>query len=151
MYVRKGMQCVGVPVKSLSAFESAGYVRVSSCGGEITEITLPDTLPTIPRTTPRGTIPVGDDSDDDGLVDSWEYNFFGNLDEEFDGDYDDDGYSNGEEYIRGSDPSNPDDPEGGNGWVWGLIGGIVILGIVGTIIWMRREGFDFGHWLKWRK
>jgi hypothetical protein len=45
------------------------------------------------------------DEDGDGLPDSWEQNYFGNLDQGPSEDYDGDGYSNLEEYQAGSDPT----------------------------------------------
>lgn len=47
------------------------------------------------------------DSDGDGLSDPWEITYFGNLSSGFGDDPDGDGKSNYEEYIGGSDPTNP--------------------------------------------
>lgn len=49
------------------------------------------------------------DTDADGLPDWWEMDFFGDLDETANGDFDGDGYDNGEEYAANADPtySNP--------------------------------------------
>ncbi|MEI9476509.1 MAG: Ig-like domain-containing protein [Deltaproteobacteria bacterium] len=48
------------------------------------------------------------DSDNDGLPDCWEMRYFGNLDQDPIGDYDNDGLTNLEEYQRGTDPSDRD-------------------------------------------
>jgi Concanavalin A-like lectin/glucanases superfamily/Bacterial TSP3 repeat len=45
------------------------------------------------------------DTDADGLPDSWEMQYFGNLNQAADGDYDGDGFSNLEEYRLGTDPT----------------------------------------------
>jgi PKD repeat protein len=60
--------------------------------------------------------PDDPDEDDDGLPDDWEQEHFGDLDESPDDDYDGDGFSNFEEYLEGSDPSDllitPEDIDG---------------------------------------
>ncbi|MBX3746801.1 MAG: hypothetical protein KF833_15940 [Verrucomicrobiae bacterium] len=48
------------------------------------------------------------DSDGDGLPDEWELQYFGNLDQGPGGDFDNDGLTNLEEYLAGTDPTNPD-------------------------------------------
>jgi hypothetical protein len=47
-----------------------------------------------------------DDFDGDGLPDSWEMQFFGDLDEEAAGDFDADGFTNLEEFGAGTDPTD---------------------------------------------
>jgi parallel beta-helix repeat protein len=51
---------------------------------------------------------VDDDADDDDLPDDWEIDNFGDLNESAIDDYDDDGFTNLEEYIAGTDPTDPD-------------------------------------------
>ena len=51
---------------------------------------------------------VGADSDGDGLNDNWENDYFGNLDQNSEGDPDNDGLSNARELALTSDPSNDD-------------------------------------------
>ncbi|MFM8809805.1 MAG: hypothetical protein ACKOJB_13060, partial [Chthoniobacterales bacterium] len=46
------------------------------------------------------------DSDNDGMDDSWENEFFGNLNRDGTGDFDGDGLSDFKEFILGSDPKN---------------------------------------------
>ena len=48
------------------------------------------------------------DSDDDGLPDAWEMQYFDDLSQGPDGDYDGDGVSNYDEYQHNADPTNPD-------------------------------------------
>ena len=47
------------------------------------------------------------DSDTDGMLDSLEMQYFGNLNQPADSDYDSDGYTNKSEIDNGSDPTNP--------------------------------------------
>lgn len=49
---------------------------------------------------------VVDDSDEDGLPDSWEKLYFGNLTSGLNNDPDGDGQSNGVEYLAGTNPKN---------------------------------------------
>ncbi len=49
-----------------------------------------------------------EDSDGDGLNDTWEQQHFGSLDEDGDGDPDGDGLTNAEEEAAGTDPNNAD-------------------------------------------
>ncbi len=55
-----------------------------------------------------------DDVDGDGLLDSWELQFFGDLGQEAAGDFDADGFTNLEEFVAGTNPtdsmSKPDPP-----------------------------------------
>ena len=48
------------------------------------------------------------DSDSDGMYDSWEERYFGNLDQSYTSDYDSDGISNWGEYLAGLKPDNDD-------------------------------------------
>jgi len=62
-----------------------------------------------------GHIPVGGatpaaDSDADGLPDSWEQTFFGNLNQTGSGDPDGDGRTNAQEYADGTNPNVSDTP-----------------------------------------
>jgi hypothetical protein len=50
--------------------------------------------------------PTASDIDGDQMTDSWENSFFGSLDEEAAGDWDLDGFSNWEEQISGTSPTN---------------------------------------------
>jgi hypothetical protein len=55
-----------------------------------------------------GQPPPPTDSDGDGLLDAWEINFFGNLDQDAEGDFDGDGLTNLEELQRGTHPTLSD-------------------------------------------
>jgi Calx-beta domain-containing protein/thrombospondin type 3 repeat protein len=48
------------------------------------------------------------DTDGDGLPDDWERQHFGDLNRNGDDDFDQDGLTNGQEYLLGSDPKKPD-------------------------------------------
>ncbi|MCK4786374.1 MAG: right-handed parallel beta-helix repeat-containing protein, partial [Desulfobacteraceae bacterium] len=59
------------------------------------------------------TVNVSEDSDNDDLPDGWETYYFGAPDVNDDNDdFDGDGYNNIIEYLHGTDPSNPADPDG---------------------------------------
>ena len=50
---------------------------------------------------------VSQDTDGDGLLDSWETTHFGNLDQDSSGDADGDGQDHGAEQASGTDPNDP--------------------------------------------
>ena len=50
-----------------------------------------------------------EDVDNDGLPDDWEINYFGDLDEGPDGDFEPDGITNLDEYKSGTDPTKVDE------------------------------------------
>lgn len=53
------------------------------------------------------TIPgTGDDSDNDGLLDSWEQQYFGNLSRNGSGDFDGDGFIDYNEFMAGTSPTD---------------------------------------------
>jgi hypothetical protein len=60
---------------------------------------------------------IGDglDSDSDLLPDWWENKFFGNVDQAADDDPDDDGLTNMQEYILGTDPTDGETDSDGDG------------------------------------
>jgi parallel beta-helix repeat protein len=51
-------------------------------------------------------LPVADDTDYDGISDTWELQYFGDLSQTGEGDYDNDGLSNELEFIIGSAPND---------------------------------------------
>jgi len=53
--------------------------------------------------------PGNNDTDADTLPDSWELQFFDNLNQTGDDDFDGDGFTNLEEYSAGTDPTDPSD------------------------------------------
>jgi len=55
--------------------------------------------------TGKITVAQTDDTDNDGLQDSWETEYFGNLNQSGTGDYDGDGFTNEEEENNGTDPT----------------------------------------------
>ena len=52
-------------------------------------------------------IPLANDQDGDAMEDSWENTYFGTINQAADADYDADGQTNLEEFIAGSDPTDP--------------------------------------------
>ena len=51
---------------------------------------------------------VSSDTGGDGMPDDWEIEYFGDINQEPEGDYDRDGLNNLGEYQLGTDPTNPD-------------------------------------------
>jgi hypothetical protein len=51
--------------------------------------------------------PLWTDVNGNGMPDWWEMKYFGNLNQTADGDYDGDGVSNLDEFLEGTDPTNP--------------------------------------------
>ncbi len=49
---------------------------------------------------------IQEDIDDDGLIDLWERQYFGSLDQTGDMDFDNDGLTNAQEHLLGTDPSD---------------------------------------------
>lgn len=56
-----------------------------------------------------GQVIAYDDFDQDGLPDSWELQYFGDLSQGPGDDFDGDGFINLEEYEAGTDPTDPND------------------------------------------
>jgi len=56
------------------------------------------------------TITSGDDSDNDGMPDDWEMQYFRTLDRDGTGDFDGDGISDLDEYLNGTDPASSNAP-----------------------------------------
>ena len=69
-----------------------------------------------------------EDSDNDGLPDYWEYNFFGDLSQSPNDDFDNDGISNINEYINNTNPKVADNKKSSP--IWTILIIIVILGII---------------------
>jgi hypothetical protein len=96
------------------------------------------------------------DTDADGLPDVWEMQYFDDLSQGPDGDYDNDGLSNLKEHLDGTDPTVPegqppddddDKPEesglGFFAWLLIILGTIVVLIIVVVVVLiMRRKKTD---------
>jgi hypothetical protein len=64
------------------------------------------------------TIYIEEDSDEDGMLDSWEMAYFGSLDQDGSDDFDDDGLSDLEEFQSNTDPTDwdSDDDDLPDGW-----------------------------------
>lgn len=50
-----------------------------------------------------------EDTEGDGLPDWWEIQYFGDLSQDGEGDFDGDDFTNLEEYEGGTDPTDPND------------------------------------------
>lgn len=102
-----------------------------------------------------------EDTDKDGLPDSWEMQYFGNLNETATGDFDNDSYNNLEEYTKSTDPKDAKDHPGadGNGgggsggdgttkkgvidtWVLVAIGAVVVIVLIAVLLFflLRKKG-----------
>jgi hypothetical protein len=93
---------------------------------------------------------VTDDTDADGLPDSWETEHFGNLDQGPSDDYDNDGKTNLEEYNANTDPTKAegdddkdDKDEESSWWFWivALIIAFLII-IVIVIVILRQKKYE---------
>jgi len=79
------------------------------------------------------------DTDGDNMPDWWELGYMDTMDETDSGDFDDDGYTNLEEYARGTNPNDPD-PQPGlvdmmvSNWYVFVIAAAVVVGII-LAIW----------------
>jgi len=80
---------------------------------------------------PTNAASVPMDTDGDGIPDYWKIQYFGNLSQTGTGDYDNDGYTNLQEYLAGSDPTNgysvPGDIDGDglpDAWEIAVFGGL---------------------------
>jgi len=83
------------------------------------------------------------DSDNDGLLDSWELQYFGNLFQGPNDDFDNDGSSNVKEYNKNTNPTDPKSkPVGGSSltWLWILL---IVIFILAIVIIFRRSVFGF--------
>lgn len=74
---------------ALSNADGSGSVIPAILGGKITILPSSNDI----------------DVDNDGLPDVWEMTYFGNLDRDGTGDYDNDGFTNDQEYESGTDPT----------------------------------------------
>ncbi|MBU4038033.1 MAG: carboxypeptidase regulatory-like domain-containing protein [Proteobacteria bacterium] len=143
---------------------SAGAYSVTSSKEDYTSDTKSVTVNS-GQTTTRDfylilSIPPGDDTDSDGLPDSWEQTYFGNLNQDADNDFDSDGLTNLQEYAMDTEPDNDDTdgdgikdgddpnplvPEAGtdediltNPWLW-LVIILVISAIIGAGLYSRKK------------
>jgi hypothetical protein len=83
------------------------------------------------------------DSDQDDLPDTWEMDYFGNLSQESGDDYDDDGYTNLQEYNGDSNPidpaSKPSTTESASILDYWWIFLIIIMAILIAVIFFRKK------------
>ncbi|UCG69978.1 MAG: hypothetical protein JSV09_02885, partial [Thermoplasmata archaeon] len=88
------------------------------------------------------------DMDDDELPDNWELFHFGDLSQGAVDDFDDDGYSNREEYQAETDPKDnsvyPDKGEPGAHWFlsnnrWIILPGIILIAVIAAVLLLLKE------------
>jgi hypothetical protein len=81
------------------------------------------------------------DTDNDGLPDDWENQYFGNLDQGPNEDPDDDGKTNLQEYNDGTNPNNKDDVSSEFPWwlVTLLLVTLVIIILLVILFWKRNK------------
>jgi hypothetical protein len=108
----------GAEITALYAAGSAGKCKTDTDGDGLTDLqenflgTNPNDADTDNDGLTDGdevfvhyTDPNNADTDGDGLSDGWEWNHFGNFAEDGNGDYDNDGATNLQEYMDGTDPN----------------------------------------------
>ncbi len=79
------------------------------------------------------------DTDADGLPDTWERSHFGNLNQEAQGDPDGDGFTNLDEWRRGTDPNGRDFlPE--FWWLWLVLFLLFLIAVLILVVAGRRRG-----------
>jgi hypothetical protein len=71
-----------------------------------------------------GLVTDNDPGGADGLYDCWEREYFGSLDETANGDWDQDGLTNLQEYLHGTSPTNPDTDGDGMPDNWEVLYGL---------------------------
>lgn len=87
--------------------------------------------------------PSARDADSDGLPDEWEMQYFLDLTEDAGGDPDEDGFTNLQEYDRGTDPTVPDEPPGFfEVYFWPIVG---LGGLAIAALFVGRWAFARGH------
>jgi hypothetical protein len=108
----------GAEITALYAAGSAGKCKTDTDGDGLTDLqenflgTNPNDADTDNDGLTDGdevfvhyTDPNNADTDGDGLPDGWEWNHFGSFAEDGNGDYDNDGATNLQEYLNGTDPN----------------------------------------------
>ncbi|MBO4345633.1 MAG: hypothetical protein J5833_07750, partial [Victivallales bacterium] len=93
----------GVTAQNFAAAKEdwkTGWVNAAALVGDAIEMTVVGEAQ-----APIEPVSEGEDSDEDGLPDEWEMNYFGNLDQGADDDPDEDGLTNLYEYWADTDPT----------------------------------------------
>jgi hypothetical protein len=91
-------ESTGAPKVDLKTGKLSGSIYSANCGW----ISLSNAFAVVQTDT----IPVGTDSNANGLPDAWERTFFGTLGVNPNADFDADGMSNKQEYLAGTNPTN---------------------------------------------
>jgi len=82
-------------------------VQLNNAGTYTAAVTNVATLPTLPISSAGAFLTVLVDSDGDRMPDVWEMAYFGTLARDGSGDFDGDGMTDLQEYIAGTDPTDP--------------------------------------------
>ena len=82
----------------------------------------------------------GDDTDNDDLPDSWEMQYFNTLQHGRDDDFDEDGFTNYEEYLNGTNPKVPEEDGGLGFWIVAII--IIVILIAGAAFYLIAKKGD---------
>lgn len=77
-----------------------------------------------------------EDSDSDGLPDEWEYTYFGNLAQGPNNDFDNDGYTNAQEFSMSTNPKTSDAIKGDSGILNTILIALGVLVLAGLIIFI---------------
>ncbi len=134
--------CKRISEYTLPFWQSKGYNTVDQCLDTVPTTPSGGQVPTIDDYRRGGVEQVNIDVDQDGLIDDLEIQFFGSLNQGFEDDFDQDGISNGKEFADGTDPTNAEDFKtgGGTGKVLLIILILVLIGAIGSIIWLKKQG-----------
>jgi len=80
---------------------------------------------------------ASEDSDRDGLLDEWELNYFDNLNAQSgEDDFDNDGFTNAQEYAKSTDPTDPSSAPKESSTLIIVIVVVLILIIAGVLVWL---------------
>jgi hypothetical protein len=131
----------GLPISLIGVNPS---YRFNETGNYLVTLTVTDAIGNRGTDTMWVNVSAITDSDNDGLPDSWEEEYFGNLDQDADDDPDNDGFDNLEEYNNGTDPTVSDKEEQPSEFPWWLIlvAVIIILFLILLLLMLKRRKSD---------
>ena len=93
------------------------------------------------RRRPNNQDSTNGDSDNDGLDDQWEIDYFGSLSQGANDDFDNDGNINIDEYAYGSDPTSADasNLDGASLWPWFIVLIVLIGGVGAGLYYVKKK------------